>query len=77
MAKPTLIFLPGKPQGQRSLMGYSLRGGKRVGHDLVTKQQALSTSQALGLGLQSEPQLTHKKTKAPATNMSQATQGQS
>ena len=32
-------FLPGKSHGQRSLMGYSLWGCKRVGHDLVTKKQ--------------------------------------
>ena len=37
--QPTLIFLSGKSHGQRSLEGYSLRGHKRVGHDLVTKQQ--------------------------------------
>ena len=59
-------------------MGYRLRGGKRVGHDLETKQQqALSTSQALCLVLQSELQLTHEKTKAPGSNMSQVTQWQS
>ena len=57
-------------------MGYYLRGGKRVGYDLVTKQ-ALSTSQALCLVLQSELQLTHEKTKAPGSNMSQVTQWQS
>ena len=32
-------FLPGKSHGQRSLEGYSPWGHKRVGHDLVTKQQ--------------------------------------
>ena len=37
--KPTLVFLPGKSHGQRSLEGYSLRSHKRVGHYLVTKQQ--------------------------------------
>ena len=58
-------------------MGYHLRGGKRVGYDLVTKQQALSTSQALCLVLQSELQLIHEKTKAPGSNMSQVTQWQS
>ena len=35
----TLVFLPEKSHGQRSLMGYSPQGHKRVGHDLVTKQQ--------------------------------------
>ena len=37
--QPTLIFLPEKTHGQRSLAGYSPWGRKRVGHDLVTKQQ--------------------------------------
>ena len=27
------VFLPGKSHGQRSLVGYSSRGRKRVGHD--------------------------------------------
>ena len=35
----TPVFLPGKSHGQRSLTGYSPWGHKRVGHDLVTKQQ--------------------------------------
>ena len=33
------VFLPGKSHGQRSLLGYSPWSHKRVGHDLVTKQQ--------------------------------------
>ena len=37
--QPALVFLPGKPHGQRSLGGYGLWGHKRVGHNLVTKQQ--------------------------------------
>ena len=37
--QPTPIFLPGKSHGQRSLVGYIPWGYKRVGHDLVTKQQ--------------------------------------
>ena len=37
--QPTPVFLPGKFHGQRSLEGYSPRGHKRVGHNLVTKQQ--------------------------------------
>ena len=37
--KPTPVFLPGKSHGQRSLAGHSPWGGKRVGHNLVTKQQ--------------------------------------
>ena len=35
-------ILPGKSHGQRSLMGYSPWGHKRVGHDLVTKKQQQS-----------------------------------
>ena len=37
--QPTPVFLPGKFHGQRSLEGYSPWGLKRVGHDLVVKQQ--------------------------------------
>ena len=37
--QPSPLFLPGKSHGQRSLAGYSLWCGKRVRHDLVTKQQ--------------------------------------
>ena len=37
--QPTLVFLPGKFHGQKSLLGYSPRGHKRVGHDLATRQQ--------------------------------------
>ena len=33
------VFWPGESHGQRSLIGYSPRSCKRVGHDLVTKQQ--------------------------------------
>ena len=33
------VLLPGKSHGQRSLVGYSPCGCKRVGHDLVTKEQ--------------------------------------
>ena len=37
--QPTPIFLPGKSHGQRSLVGYSPCGCKRVGDDLATKQK--------------------------------------
>jgi len=38
--QPTPVFLPGKSNGQRSLVGYyGLWGHKRIGHDLATKQQ--------------------------------------
>ena len=33
------VFLPGKFHGQRSLVGYSPWGHKRVRQDLATKQQ--------------------------------------
>ena len=37
--QPTPVFLPGKSQGQRNLVGYSPWGSKRVGHDLMTEKQ--------------------------------------
>ena len=39
--QPTPVFLPGKSKshGQRSLVGYSPWGHKRVGYNLATKQQ--------------------------------------
>ena len=37
--RPTPIFSPGKSHGQRNLVDYSPWIHKRVGHDLVTKQQ--------------------------------------
>ena len=37
--QPTPIFLPGKSQGQRSLVGYSPWGLQRVIYNLVTEQQ--------------------------------------
>ena len=36
---PTPVVLPGKSHEQRSLVGYSPWGHKRVGYDLTTKQQ--------------------------------------
>ena len=45
--QPTPVFLPGKSHGQRSLVGYSPWGRKRVRHNLATKQhlsQELSSS---------------------------------
>ena len=35
--QPTPVFLPGKSHGQRSLVGYSPWGHKRIGCDLATK----------------------------------------
>ena len=40
--QPTPVFLPGKAQGQRRMVGYSLRGHKRFRRDLATKQQQRS-----------------------------------
>ena len=42
--QPTPVFLPGESYGQRSLAGYSAWGQKRVGHDLMTKQQHIWSS---------------------------------
>ena len=36
---PTSVFLPGKPRGQRSLVGYRPWRRKRVGHASGTQQQ--------------------------------------
>ena len=36
--QPTLVFLPGKSHGQRSLAGYNPRGRKRVRYYWATKQ---------------------------------------
>ena len=36
---PTPVFLPGKSHRQRSLVGCSPWGHKRLGHNLVTKQK--------------------------------------
>ena len=41
------VFLPGKSHGQWSLAGCSPWGCKRVGHDLMTKQQQHSDSDRL------------------------------
>ena len=41
--QPTPVFLPGNSHGQRSLVGYSPWGRKRVGHHLATKQQQQTT----------------------------------
>ena len=37
--QPTLVFLPGKSHGQRSLVGSGLWDCVRVGRNLVIKQQ--------------------------------------
>ena len=43
----TPVFLPGKSHGQRSLVGYSPWGHKRVGHNSVTKQQQHRNTQRI------------------------------
>ena len=40
--QPRPVFSSGEFHGQRSLVGYSPQGCKRVGHDLATKQQNTS-----------------------------------
>ena len=42
---PIPVFLPGKFHGQRSLVGYSPWGCKRVGHDIADQQQHVLTQQ--------------------------------
>ena len=48
--QPTPVFLPGKSHGQRSLAGYSPWGHKRVGHDLVTKEQQRGNTIMMRIG---------------------------
>ena len=43
--QPTLVVLPGESHGQRSLVGYSPRGLKRVGYNLAIKQQQITALQ--------------------------------
>ena len=43
---PTSVFLPRKSHGQRSLVGYSPWGHKRVRHDWATKQKQVEEIQA-------------------------------
>ena len=44
--QPTPVFFPGKSHGQRNLLGYSLWGCKRAGHDQTTKQQQIDSNGA-------------------------------
>ena len=41
--QPTPVFMPGKSHGQRSLVGYSPWGPKRVRHELATKNKTNKT----------------------------------
>ena len=43
--QPTPVFLPGKSNGQRSLVHYSPRGPKGIEHDFSTKQPQFSSVQ--------------------------------
>ena len=47
--QPTIVFLPVKSHGQRSLVVYSPRGCKRVRHDLETKQQQRGIKRTSGI----------------------------
>ena len=48
--QPIPVFLPEKPHGQRSLVGYSQSVGlQRVGHDLATEHTHSNTVDATGL----------------------------
>ena len=44
--QPTPVLLPGKTCGQRSLVGFSPRGQKRVGQDSVTKLEKAMAPQS-------------------------------
>ena len=39
--QPIPVFLPGKSQGQRSPVGYTVHGVARIRHDLAIKQQLI------------------------------------
>ena len=45
--QPTPVFLPGESHGQGSLVGYSLWGHKRVGHDLATESEVTQSCPTL------------------------------
>ena len=47
----TPVFSPGKSHGQMSLEGYSPWGRKRIGHDLVTKQEQNRSKKFADLGV--------------------------
>ena len=48
LEQPTPVFLPRKFRGQRSLVGFSPWGRKRVRHGLATKQPQCSHLSSLG-----------------------------
>ena len=45
--QPTPVFLPGKSQGQKNLVGYSPWRHKRAGHGLAAKQQQYANPKLL------------------------------
>ena len=55
--QPTPVFLPGKSQGQRSLVGYGAWGSKRVGHDVMSEKQQ---KQRVHFGVQQKLTQHHK-----------------
>ena len=57
MATHTPVLLPGECHGQKSLVGYSPRGHKRVGHDLATKPPSPREEKAAHTFLHSKEQL--------------------
>ena len=59
--QPTPVFLPGKSHGQRSLVGFTPWGHKRVGHDLATEQQISLVSYIIFIELFHLSVLLHKK----------------
>ena len=59
--QPTPVYLPEKSYAQRSLVGYSPKGYKRVKHDLTTKQQQNNLYLCLCTFSIQQPSLTHPK----------------
>ena len=51
---PPPEFLPREFRGQRSLVGYSPRGCKRVGHNLATEQQGVYEIPRKGKSVETE-----------------------
>ena len=47
--QPTPVFLLGKSYGQRSLVGYSPWGRKRVGHDIATNEQPQTVTKSVSI----------------------------
>ena len=60
--QPIPVLLPGKSHGQRSLVGYSTWGCKRVRHDLVNNNNKYTSPSASVLGTSLTPQGTGLQT---------------